>query len=96
MKRLAEEHGPQNLVVVFGLNHPRILSVMATTVRVGDPSYAGALAGIALGLDCYHILELKDEIPEDVWEEQMAFIELELRDEERAGILEAMEQARAA
>jgi len=78
------------------MNQPKILRVMATTVRSGDPSYAGALAGIALGLDCYHILELKDEVPEDVWDEQMSFVELELGDDERAQILQTMEEARAA
>jgi len=96
VKRLVEEHGAENIVIVFGVNQPQNLSVMTTTFRQGDPSYAGALSGIALGLDCYHLLELKDEIPADVWEEQMAFVELELGEEERASILEAMEQARAA
>ncbi len=58
--------------------------------------HAGALSGVALGLDCYHVLELKDEIPTDVWDEELAFVELELGEDERANILEAMEQARAA
>jgi hypothetical protein len=83
-------------VIVFGLNQPQNLRIMATTFRRGDPSYAGALSGVALGLDCYHILELKDEIPADVWDEELAFVELELGEEERAGILEAMEEARVA
>lgn len=83
-------------MVVFGLNQPQNLSVMTTTFRQGDPSYAGALSGVALRLDCYHILELKDEIPAEVWEEELAFVELELPEDERANIIEAMEQARAA
>jgi glycine/sarcosine/betaine reductase complex component A len=53
---------------------------MATTFKDGDPSFAGALGGIALGLKSYHIFELKDEIPKDVWAREMAFKELEVED----------------
>ncbi len=68
-------------MLVFGLNQPFNLRVMATTFKDGDPSYAGALGGVALGLKSYHIFELKSEIPEDVWEREMAFKELEVEDE---------------
>ena len=68
-------------MLVFGLNQPFSLRVMATTFRDGDPSYAGALGGVALGLRSYHIFELKDEIPAEVWEREMAFKELEVEDE---------------
>ena len=54
---------------------------MASTFKDGDPSYAGALAGVALGLRSYHIFELKDEIPPDVWSSEMAMNELEVEDE---------------
>ncbi len=54
---------------------------MATTFKEGDPSYAGALGGIALGLNSYHIFELKDEVPADVWDREMAIEELEAEDE---------------
>jgi len=39
---------------------------MAQTFKNGDPSFAGPLAGIALGLESYHIFELKKYIPEDI------------------------------
>jgi hypothetical protein len=68
-------------VLVFGLNQPFNLRIMATTFRDGDPSFAGELGGVALGLRSYHIFELKDEIPKDVWEREMAFKELEVEDE---------------
>jgi betaine reductase len=67
--------------VVFGLNELFNLRIMATTFKVGDPSFAGALGGTALDLDSYHIFELKEEIPPAVWEEEMAFKELEVEDE---------------
>jgi hypothetical protein len=79
---------------VFGLNQPLNLRVMATTFRDGDPSYAGALGGVALGLKSYHIFELKDEIPEDVWEREMAFKELEVEDELIAQIIATMREIR--
>ena len=78
MRRLAEEHGTEDLIVVLGVNEPANLRIMASTFKHGDPSFAGALAGIALGLPSYHILELKDEIPAEVWQEQMAMKELEI------------------
>lgn len=68
-------------MLVFGLNQPFNLRVMATTFRDGDPSFAGALGGVALGLRSYHIFELRDEIPDDVWEQEMALKELEVEDE---------------
>jgi hypothetical protein len=66
---------------VFGLNELGNLRIMATTFRDGDPSYAGVLGGVALGLPSYHIFELKGEIPPEIWEKEMAFKELEVGDE---------------
>ena len=68
-------------MLVFGLNEPGNLRIMATTFKEGDPGYAGVLGGVALGLKSYHIFELKDEIPAAVWEKEMAFKELEVEDE---------------
>jgi hypothetical protein len=80
VKQLADEHGAKSLVVVFGMNEPDRLRVLATTFRDGDPSFAGALGGIALGLPSYHVLELKDEVPADVWAREMGMKELEIED----------------
>ena len=81
MKKVADEYGTADLLVVFGLNQPATLQIMARTFHDRDPSYAGALGGVALGLKSYHILELKAYIPENVWQEQMAMHELEIEDE---------------
>jgi glycine/sarcosine/betaine reductase complex component A len=69
--RLAEEHGPRNLVVILGAPDPESAEIAAETVVLGDPAYAGALAGAQLGLDVYHVLELQEATPPDVWEEQI-------------------------
>jgi len=94
MKKLADAHGADALVVVFGLNEPANLRIMATTFKQGDPSYAGALGGIALGLESYHIFELKDEIPEDAWAAEMTFEELEAGDELIEEICQTMREVR--
>ena len=94
MKKLADQYGADALVVVFGLNEPANLRIMATTFKQGDPSYAGALGGIALGLESYHIFELKDEIPEDAWAEEMTFEELEAGDELIEEICQTMRDIR--
>jgi glycine/sarcosine/betaine reductase complex component A len=71
--RLAETHGRDGLVVIIGAPDPEAAEIAAETVRLGDPSYAGALAGVQLGLDVYHVVEddVRSEIPADVWEEQI-------------------------
>jgi len=81
-------------VIVFGLNQPFNLRVMGTTFKDGDPSYAGALGGIALGLPSYHIFELKNEIPADVWKREMAFKELEVEEDLIEQITKTMREIR--
>jgi hypothetical protein len=81
-------------VVVFGLNELANLRIMATTFKEGDPSFAGALGGIALGLKSYHIFELKPEIPADTWESEMAIEELEIEDAQLDEICKTMRDIR--
>jgi betaine reductase len=66
------------LVVVIGAVDPEVAQVTAETVTMGDPSFAGPLAGVSLRLPVYHILEseVKNVIPQDVYEEQAGFMEL--------------------
>ena len=68
---------------------------MAQTFKEGDPSYAGPLAGVALGLKSYHVLELKDEVPEEFWDSEMGMVELELEDEAQAEIKGVMAEIRS-
>lgn len=76
------------------MNQPFSLRVMVQTFAQGDPGFAGPLAGKALGLKSYHILELRDQIPEEVWNERMAIYELELEESTRELILKTMQEAR--
>ena len=79
---------------MLGLNEPENLRIFATTFKDGDPSFAGPLAGISLGLTCFHIFELKDEIPDDVWSTEMGMKELEVEDEVIEQICQTMQEIR--
>ncbi len=78
IKKLVEERGVEDLVVVIGAVDPEVAQVTAETVTLGDPSFAGPLAGVSLRLPVYHILEseVKNDIPQDVYEEQAGFMEI--------------------
>lgn len=71
--RLAESQGPAELLVLLGAPDPEAAEIAAETVVLGDPAYAGALAGAQLGLDVYHVLEqgVREDVPDDVWEDQI-------------------------
>jgi len=71
--RLVELHGTADLLVVLGAPDPESASIAAETLVTGDPSFAGPLAGVQLGLDVRHVLdeEIKQDVPEEVWEEQV-------------------------
>ena len=73
IKRLAEEHGKDRVLVLLGAPDPESAEIAAETVVLGDPSYAGPLAGAQLGLVVHHVLdpEIRQEVPPDVWEEQI-------------------------
>ena len=71
--RLSETHGPENLLVLIGAPDPEAAEISAETVVLGDPAYAGALAGAQLGLDVYHVLEdpVRQAVPDEVWDAQI-------------------------
>jgi glycine reductase len=80
IKRLVDEHGADDLVVVLGAADVEALEVAAETVTVGDPAYVGPLAGVQLGLPVVHVLEddVKQDVDPDVWEEQVGLLEMTL------------------
>lgn len=76
IKRLVDEHGGDSLLVLLGAPDAESAGIAAETVVLGDPSWAGPLAGVQLGLPVYHILEseLRAAVPEEVWEEQVGLM----------------------
>jgi glycine reductase len=80
VKDLTEEHGGENIVVIFGAAEAETAGLAAETVSNGDPTFAGALAGVSLGLTTYHAIEaaFKEDVDEDVFEEQIGMMEMVL------------------
>lgn len=78
IKELAEKHGAENLIVILGGAEAEAAGLAAETVTAGDPTFAGPLAGVQLGLGVYHIFELKDQVDEAVYDEQISMMEMVL------------------
>lgn len=84
VKDLTEKHGAENMVIVIGGAEPEASGLSAETVAAGDPTFAGPLAGVALGLSVFHVVEpeIKDECDETVYDEQCGMMEMVLDVEE--------------
>ena len=80
VKDAAEKVGAENLVVVLGSSDPEGAEIYAETVTLGDPTFAGPLAGVPLGLCVYHVFEeeMKSEADPAAWEEQISMMEMVL------------------
>ena len=80
VKEFYDEYGRDNLVVLVGAAEGEAGGLAAETVALGDPTYAGCLAGVLLKLPCYHICEpeIKAEIDEAVYDEQISMMEMVL------------------
>lgn len=86
IKELAEKHGPENLVVVLGGAEAEASGLAAETVSNGDPTFAGPLAGVQLGLPVYHIFEdaIKGLVDAQVYDDQVSMMEMVLEVDEIA------------
>ena len=73
VKEFTEEYGAENIVVLLGAAEGEAAGLAAETVTLGDPTFAGPLAGVSLKLAVYHICEpeVKAEIDEAVYDEQI-------------------------
>ncbi len=80
VKEFAEQYGPENVVVLLGAAEGEASGLAAETVTNGDPTYAGPLTGVQLGLKVYHVCEpeIKQEIDPAVYEEQVSMMEMVL------------------
>ena len=80
VKEFAEEYGPENVVVIVGAAEGEAAGLAAETVTAGDPTFAGPLTGVQLGLTVYHVCEpeMKAEFDEAVYDEQVSMMEMVL------------------
>ena len=80
VKDFADQYGPENVVVLLGAAEGEGAGLAAETVTNGDPTFAGPLTGVQLGLTVYHICEpeLKAEVDPAVYDEQVGMMEMVL------------------
>jgi len=80
VKDFSEQYGSENMVVVIGAAEGEAAGLAAETVTAGDPTFAGPLTGVSLGLRVYHICEeeIKSEVDAGVYEEQVSMMEMVL------------------
>src|SRR4051812_9057795 len=84
IQQVVDKVGTEDLVVLLGSPNPESAELYAATVTMGDPTFAGPLAGIPLGLPVYHILEpdIVDQLPPDVYAQQLQMAALTLDTEQ--------------
>ena len=95
VKDAAEKFGAENVVVVLGSSDAEGAEIYAETVTVGDPTFAGPLAGVSLGLCVYHVFDdaLKSEADATAWEEQVSMMEMVLNTEKLSASVTKMREA---
>jgi len=93
IKRIVEERGAGDIVVMLGAADAEAVEVAAETVRDGDPAWVGPLAGVQLGLPVLHVFEddVKQQADDAVYDEQIGFFEMTLDVDE---VRTAMQRAR--
>lgn len=80
VKELTEQYGPENVVVLLGAAEGEASGLAAETVTNGDPTYAGPLAGVQLGLKVYHVCEpeIREEFDPAIYDDQVSMMEMVL------------------
>ena len=78
VKEFAEQHGPENVVVLLGAAEGEAAGLAAETVTAGDPTFAGPLTGVQLGLTVFHVCEpeMKEEFDDAIYEDQVSMMEM--------------------
>ena len=80
VKEAAEKYGAENVIVLLGAAEAEAAGLAAETVTNGDPTFAGPLAGVPLGLRVYHSVEqeFKSQVDSAVYESQIGMMEMVL------------------
>ncbi len=81
IKRIVEENGSTDeFIVLLGSPDAESAEIFAETVTLGDPTWAGALAGVSLGLPVYHVTEpeIRAAVDPQVYAEQIEMMEMAL------------------
>ena len=80
VKEATDNFGAENVIVIIGAAEAEAAGLAAETVTNGDPTYAGPLAGVQLGLRVYHCIEqeFKTQVDSAVYDEQIGMMEMVL------------------
>lgn len=80
VKEAVDKYGAENIIVLLGGGEAETAGLAAETVTAGDPTWAGPLAGVSLGLKVYHALEkeFKKSVDADVYDDQIGLMEMVL------------------
>ncbi len=79
-KKAADTHGKDNLIVILGSPDADSSELYAETLINGDPSWTGPLAGVALDLPVFHIMEpeIKEQLDPEIYKEHLELMEIAL------------------
>lgn len=96
--RVVEERGKENIMVILGSPDPESAEIAAETITNGDPTFAGPLAGVALKLPVYHILEpeFRQAIDPETYTREIGLMEAALPAEEIAAAVRRIRGGRSA
>ena len=91
-RKNAERAAAKNIVVLLGAAEGEASGLAAETVTAGDPTYAGPLTGVSLGLTVYHVCEpeVKAEFDDAVYDEQVSMMEMVLDVDDIIGEMSAI------
>ena len=81
IKQVVDDNGgPAGIVAILGSPDAESAEMFAETVSLGDPTYAGALAGVSLKLPVYHVTEpeVRAVVDPAVYAEQIEMMEMAL------------------
>jgi len=92
VKAFVDSYGAENVVVIIGAAEAEAAGLAAETVTNGDPTFAGPLAGVSLGLRVYHCIEqeFKSQVDSAVYEEQIGMMEMVLNVDEIVSEMKSM------
>ena len=91
IKDAGEKFG-SDCIVILGSSDAEGAEIYAETVSNGDPTYAGPLAGVPLGLPVYHVFDsvIREECDPAAWEEQISMMEMVLDPEALAAAVKGV------
>jgi len=94
VKELTETHGAENIIVILGAAEGEASGIAAETVTAGDPTFAGPLTEVPLGLRVYHICEeeVKSNVDAATYDEQVGMMEMVLNLEEIASEMKSIRE----